>query len=484
VNPDSATLSLVMPVFNEEKTIEKSISEVLKHNFVNQLVVVNDGSTDSTSEILSRISDPRVKIIEQSKNQGKGFALRTGFKNAVGPYIGVQDADMEYDPADLARLLIPLEKGLADAVFGSRFISSDAHRVLYFWHSVGNRFLTTLSNMFTNLNLTDMETCYKVIRKDVLQEIDLRENRFGFEPEITAKLASLGTRIYEVGISYSGRTYQEGKKISWKDGIRAIYVIIKYGLNDKKRFKRYKKLAALESEDFAPRMGLENLASLKNYNQWIYQKFEKFLGKSILDIGSGSGNMAKLFLKRSENLTLLEPSSLAFNNLKQLEEFLVDNVEVKNNSIEDFVSTCSQKFDTITMTNVLEHIKNHQGVLVNLRSLLAPSGNLVIFVPAFELLYSKFDFEIGHFRRYRKNQLKQLLESAGYKIEAAQYFNLVGFFGWFLFARIFRGNPTKSQFVKSLDRFFIPAFERFENKFVPPFGQSLFVVAKIKGKDR
>ena len=224
----SSTLSLVMPVFNEEKTIENSINEVLKHTFINQLVVVNDGSTDRTAEILSKISDPRVKIIEQPKNRGKGYALRTGFKNAIGPYIGVQDADMEYDPLDLKKLLVPLEKGLADAVFGSRFISSDAHRVLYFWHSVGNRFLTTLSNMFTNLNLTDMETCYKVVRKQILDKIELKENRFGFEPEITAKLAKSGARIYEVGISYNGRTYEDGKKIGWKDGVRAIYCIIKY----------------------------------------------------------------------------------------------------------------------------------------------------------------------------------------------------------------------------------------------------------------
>jgi glycosyltransferase involved in cell wall biosynthesis len=226
-----------MPVFNEEKTIEKSISEVLKHDFINQLVVVNDGSTDATSKILAKISDPRVKIIEQSKNSGKGYALRTGFKNAMGPYVGVQDADMEYDPADLKKLLVPLEKGLADAVFGSRFISSDAHRVLYFWHSVGNRFLTTLSNMFTNLNLTDMETCYKVIRKEILDNIELKENRFGFEPEITAKLAKSGARIYEVGISYSGRTYEDGKKIGWKDGVRAVYCIIKYSFKSDQKLK-------------------------------------------------------------------------------------------------------------------------------------------------------------------------------------------------------------------------------------------------------
>ena len=189
-----------MPVFNEEKTILIAVAEVLKHKFVNQLVIVNDGSTDRTAELLNTIKDSRVKVINQSVNAGKGAALRIGFKNSLGPYVGVQDADMEYNPKDLERLLVPLEMGLADAVFGSRFVSSDAHRVLYFWHSVGNKFLTLLSNMFTNLNLTDMETCYKIIKKDFLDRIELKENRFGFEPEITAKLAKTDARIYEVGI--------------------------------------------------------------------------------------------------------------------------------------------------------------------------------------------------------------------------------------------------------------------------------------------
>lgn len=227
-NKKTAPLSLVMPVFNEEQTILTAISQVLKHSFINQLVIVNDGSTDKTAELLSNVTDSRITIINQHKNMGKGAALRTGFQNCLGPYVGVQDADMEYDPKDLEKLLLPLEKGLADAVYGSRFVSSDAHRVLYFWHSLGNKFLTLLSNMFTNLNLTDMETCYKVIKKDYLDHIELKENRFGFEPEITAKLAKSGARIFEVGISYNGRTYEEGKKIGWKDGFRAIYCIVKY----------------------------------------------------------------------------------------------------------------------------------------------------------------------------------------------------------------------------------------------------------------
>jgi glycosyltransferase involved in cell wall biosynthesis len=236
-----AKLTLVMPAFNEVKTIEETIKKVVSQDFVNQLIVVDDGSTDGTRELLNNLNHEKLKIIYHEFNQGKGAALHTGFKEAKGPFIGVQDADLEYDPSDLSKFLPPLLNGHADAVFGSRFRSGEVGRVLYFWHSLGNRFLTTLSNMTTNINLTDMETCYKVIRKDKLDKIELKEKRFGFEPEITAKLASRGARIYEVGISYYGRTYDEGKKIGWKDGVRAVYCIFKYRFTERKNIRALKK---------------------------------------------------------------------------------------------------------------------------------------------------------------------------------------------------------------------------------------------------
>ena len=219
-----------MPVYNESKTVFSTIKKVLELDFVNQLIVVDDFSTDGTQNILKSLSSDKLTLIFHDVNKGKGAALRTGFANAKGPFVGIQDADDEYDPKELLKFLPPLINNQADAVFGSRFRSGEIGRVLYFWHSLGNKFLTTISNMTTNLNLTDMETCYKVIRKDILDKIILKENRFGFEPEITAKLAKSGARIYEVGISYYGRTYEEGKKIGWKDGFRAIYCILKYGL--------------------------------------------------------------------------------------------------------------------------------------------------------------------------------------------------------------------------------------------------------------
>jgi glycosyltransferase involved in cell wall biosynthesis len=226
-------LTVVMPVYNEAARIASAVDRVLQLDCLQELVIVDDGSTDGTRTILESLADPRIRLFLQPANQGKGAALRRGFSEAQAPYVAVHDADLEYDPLDLVKLLGPLRDGRADVVYGSRFIGSDEHRVLYFWHSVGNRMLTTLSNMFTNINLTDMETCSKVFRREVIQALDLREDRFGFEPEVTAKIAQRGCRIYEVGVSYSGRTYAEGKKISWKDGIRAVYVIVKYSVFDR-----------------------------------------------------------------------------------------------------------------------------------------------------------------------------------------------------------------------------------------------------------
>lgn len=221
-----------MPVYNEAQTVETVIRKVLEQAEVAELITVNDASQDGTGDVLRELakSHPQIKVFEHPVNQGKGAALRTGISHATAPYVIIQDADLEYEPEEYPILLKPILTGKADVVFGSRFIGGEAHRVLYFWHSIGNRFLTMLSNMFTNLNLTDMETCYKIFRREIIQSISIEENRFGFEPEITAKVARENVRIYEVAISYHGRTYAEGKKIGWKDGISAIRCILKYGI--------------------------------------------------------------------------------------------------------------------------------------------------------------------------------------------------------------------------------------------------------------
>lgn len=225
-------LGVLMPVFNEEATIEKIVKLVLAQRPVTELVIVDDCSSDKTFSILKKLAseDSRIRLFYHEKNMGKGAALRTAMAHVSATIVLIQDADMEYDPLEYHLILKPILVDRADVVFGSRFLGSFSHRVLYYWHFVGNKFLTTISNMFTNVNLTDMETCYKAFRLEVLRKITVEENRFGFEPEMTAKVARLGVRIYEVGISYYGRTYSEGKKIGWKDGFRALYAILKYNL--------------------------------------------------------------------------------------------------------------------------------------------------------------------------------------------------------------------------------------------------------------
>jgi glycosyltransferase involved in cell wall biosynthesis len=227
-------ISVVIPVYNEEDTIREIVGRVLETSCdLREVILVDDCSKDRSAAIIEEElipADSRLRLLRHDKNRGKGAALRTGFQDVTGDIVVIQDADLEYDPAEYPRLIAPILEDKADVVFGSRFVGSRPHRVVYFWHMVGNKLLTLMSNMMTNINLTDMETCYKVFRREIIQKVDIEENRFGFEPEITAKVARQRCRIYEVGISYSGRTYSEGKKITWRDGVWAIYCILKYNL--------------------------------------------------------------------------------------------------------------------------------------------------------------------------------------------------------------------------------------------------------------
>lgn len=468
-----------MPCFNEEATIKSIVSRVLASPHAGQLVIIDDASTDGTAHFLKTLTDPRVLVITQAENRGKGAAVRIGFTKVSLPYVVIQDADGEYDPNDYPLLLAPLLEGKADVVYGSRFLSSGAHRVLYFWHSVGNRILTTISNILTNLNLTDMETCYKAFRREVISSFEIEESRFGLEPEITAKVARGGWRIYEVGISYAGRTYAEGKKIGWKDGLRALYCILKYSPIFSRRPKpnsdRRELLPEFNSADEELAASLESLDRAKNYAGWMYSMIEAFLGKEVLEIGAGHGTFTDLMLDgRSITATDLSPRCVDI-----LEKRFHDTLQVQVELCDVSTDFDLGLFDSAVMINVLEHLDEDLEVLTRIRDVLRPGGHLIVLVPAFESLYSEFDRKVGHRRRYRRATLGALSERAGLLNVKLKYVNSIGFFAWWILAKQLRLTPTQGIVVKIFDMAIVPPLRGIESRWSPPFGQSLLLIAKV-----
>ena len=473
-------LSVVMPAYNEAATMHTVIRRVLASPYVQELIVVDDGSTDGTVAIVNGVDDPRIRLFQQPINLGQGAALRRGFQEATAPYVIVQDADLEYDPKEYSTVLGPLIAGDADVVYGSRFLSGHPHRVLYYWHSVGNRLLTTVSNMFTNLNLTDMETCYKAFRREVIQSILIEEDRFGFEPEITGKLATAGWRIYEVGISYSGRTYAEGKKIGWKDGLRAMYGVVRYsnawhGVRSLIDRAPDRSIPPAEFDDADAVLSdvLSTLEGADNYADWIYGLISPHLGSNVLEVGAGHGELTDR-LRRAAHVTATDLSKRCVDELAQ--RFATcGEVEVIHADVAE-LGAKNRRFDSVVLVNVLEHIHDDVDALVALRDLLQPGGRLCVFVPAFEGLYSDFDRRIGHRRRYRRSHLVTIFDQAGLEVVDARYVNTIGALAWWLFARQLGQVPTQRWSVKLYDRIAVPVIRRFEGGRAPRFGQSLVCI--------
>lgn len=465
------TLSVIVPVFNERLTIRKLLDRVRAVPIRKEIIIVDDASTDGTTDILREIAaataaDPmnRVQVVFQAQNAGKGAAIRTAIPHVTGDIALIQDADLEYNPEEYPKLIAPVLEGHADVVYGSRFMGGP-RRVLLFRHTLGNKLLTFLSNLCTDLNLTDMETCYKVIRTDVLKRLHLVSNRFGIEPEITAKVARLGCRVYEVPISYHGRDYWEGKKIGWRDGVAAVWTILKYAIVDDQ-----------ENAD-AGYKSLQRLRGVRRYNEWVWNRLAPYVGERVLEVGCGVGSFTR-FLRHRERVVATDNNEQYLTLVRNgFERF--DNVEVRavDWAAPELDGLGPGRFDTVLCLNVLEHIENDDNTLAAFASLLEPGGRLILQVPALHKLYGETDRAIGHFRRYERDELTMKLRGHGFEIEEASYFNVPGILAWYVNS-VLLGRRTVPALQVRLADFLVPWLS-IEQRWNPRRGMALIAVARL-----
>jgi glycosyltransferase involved in cell wall biosynthesis len=463
-------LSILIPVYNERTVVERSLAQVLAaplpENMDRELIIVDDCSTDGTAAILDRIAsqEPSIRLIRKTVNEGKGAAVRTAIEHASGDFCLVQDADLEYDPSEYPRLLRPLLDGNADAVFGSRYLVDEQTRVLPFWHSMINKYLTLLSNMFCNLNLTDMETCYKVFRTDLLKSIPIRSDRFGFEPEITMKAAKRKLRIYEVPISYHGRTYEEGKKIGWKDGVKALGVILHFWLIDDLYVEPY------------GRAFLNNLTGTPQYLSWLARVLRPHLGNTVLELGAGIGNIAGRLMGRRLQYVAAEKDPLYLHALRN--RFLrtpnVSVLQLDPDRPEDF-ENAGGPFDTVLCVNVLEYVADPGALLDSTAGVLKPGGSIIVLVPQGPALFSTLDKKLGYRRRFSRRELRALLEKHGFAVERMYQLNRIGTPGWWLFGKVLRRGRISKVMLKIFDK--TVWFWRRVDGLLPWPGLSLVIVA-------
>lgn len=431
-------LSVLMPIFNESRTLRTIIARVLSapSPLPIELICVDDASKDDSWRILQDLAaqDSRIRVFQHQANQGKAATIRTAIAQMTGDIALIQDADLEYDPRDYAALLAPLLEGKADAVFGSRFVFSGQRRVLRFWHATANRVLTGITNMMLDLNLTDMETCYKAVRADIFRQLPLKAERFGIEPEITARLAQWNIRIYEVPISYHGRTVAEGKKIGLKDAFEAVWTLVKCCSWDQ-RFTTHDGYYLLA-----------NLRKRKKINRWILSQFDQYIGARVLETGCGIGNFAQQLLHKPRLVCIdtdtfyAEMTSRRFGQLENVRVIQGDLLAPENLQI-----LAGERLDSIICHNVLEHLSDDQAALPALAGILAPGGHLVVLAPAHQSLMSRFDEKLGHLRRYGPDQLKTLLSAAGLEIVSIKDFNRLGAWGWRINNSLGRGSISPSQ---------------------------------------
>jgi glycosyltransferase involved in cell wall biosynthesis len=423
--PSQPLLSILMPVYNEARTLRTIVGRVLASpvGLPMELVCVDDGSRDGSPEILDALAaaDPRIRVFRQPRNMGKGAAIIAAIGHMRGDIGLIQDADLEYDPNDYPALLAPILEGKADAVFGSRFASASQRKILLYWHGVANKILTWLTNILNDINLTDMETCYKAVRSDVLKQTPLYSQRFGIEPELTTKLAQWNIRLYEVPISYHGRTVAEGKNIGWKDAFSAVWTLVKYRFLDD-RFTTHDGYYVLQS-----------MRRARGLNRWILEQFRASLGERVLEAGCGIGNFTELLLDR-KRLVCVDNDPLYVEMLNWRLGHL-ENVRTLKFDLADasaYAAVKDEAFDSIVCLNVLEHIKEDEAVLRAYYDLLEPGGHAIILVPAHMWLYGPCDTAIGHERRYTQVELHTKMQAAGFEILKMDEFNRLGVPGWWV----------------------------------------------------
>jgi 2-polyprenyl-3-methyl-5-hydroxy-6-metoxy-1,4-benzoquinol methylase len=468
-------LSVVIPVYNERFLIRELLARVLAVRVPEiaelEVVVVDDGSRDGTRDILRALAggEPRLHYIEHERNQGKGAAIRTAIRAATGDLIVFQDADLEYDPRDYARLVKPFVEDGADVVYGSRFLPSERRRVLDFRHTLGNNLLTSLSNWFTDLHFTDMETCYKMFRARLLKSIPIRSNDFALEPEITAKVAKRHCRIFEVPISYLGRTYREGKKIGWRDGFKALGAILRWWLIDD-----------LYSEEVFEAHQLHNIERTRRFNGWLSDEVAPHVGSRVLELGAGIGVQLEALIPREEYVALEDDANLMdyLQNTSLGRPYL--KVEQVSSEDSAWFERHAGRFDTVLCLHVLEHVADPVRALRNARTALAPGGRVVLYVPQGRGLESKLDQGLGYRRRYDRAELERQLAEAGLGLHQARAFNRAGALGWWLNGRVLRRTRI-SRLQRKVFDMMVPLLTRID-RFLPWSGLGLVAVAVPAGE--
>ena len=434
-----------MPVYNEARTLKTILARVLASpvDLPIEVICVDDGSRDKSVEILAAAAaaDPRGRVFRQPVNKGKGAALRRAIAEMRGDVAIIQDSDLEYDPNDYPALIAPIIQGNADAVFGSRFASASQRKVLLYWHSVANKLLTWLTNVLNDINLTDMETCYKAVRADILRQTPLHSDRFGIEPELTTRLSQWSVRLYEVPVSYHGRTAAEGKNIGWKDAVSAVWCLLKYRFIDD-RFTTHDGYYVLQS-----------MRRARGLNRWILEQFRPFVGQRVVEAGCGIGNFTELLLDR-ERLVCLDNDPLYVEminwRLGHLENLRALKFDLSDTAA--YATLKEERVDTIVCLNVLEHIAPDEAVLRAYYDLLEPGGHAIILVPAHPSLYGPCDAAIGHERRYTQVELHTKMQAAGFEVVSMNEFNRLGVPGWWLNKKLGRRdlNPRQMRAFEAL----------------------------------